>query len=170
MDAAPLIDRLEANVRVLRLMLESVTVAQATWHPAPGRWSMLEVAAHLLDEERDDFGARLRLLVESPGSTWPPIDPQGWVESRGYANRELSSTVTEWAAARRGSVSWLRSLDGVDWSRSYEHPQLGSLRTGDLLASWAAHDALHIRQLAGLEWGWICRLAEPFATAYAGSW
>jgi len=170
MDAAALIDRLEANARVLRSMLESVTVEQAAWHPAPGRWSMLEVAAHLLDEERDDFRARLRLLVESPGSTWRPIDPQGWVDSRGYATRELGTTVGEFAAERRQSVSWLRGLEGVDWERSYAHPQLGSLAAGDLLASWVAHDALHVRQLAGLEWAWVGRLAEPFATAYAGSW
>lgn len=170
MELAPLIDRLEANAATLRSMLGAVSQEQAAWRPAPGKWSMLEVAAHLLDEEREDFPARLRLVLEAPGSPWPPIDPQGWVESRGYAERDFESTVADFGAERAKSLVWLRSLEDADWDRAYEHPQLGTLRAGDLLASWAAHDALHIRQLAGLEWAWCGRLTEDFSPAYAGDW
>lgn len=131
---------------------------------------MLEVAAHLLDEESEDFPARLKLLIESPGSPWPSIDPQGWVEDRSYATRDLEETVRDFVTQRARSVAWLRSLEEVDWERTYEHPQLGVLRAGDLLAAWSAHDALHIRQLAGLEWAWCSRLAGHYSPAYAGDW
>ena len=170
MEPASLIDRLEANAATLCRILESVSLQQATWRPQAGKWSMLDVAAHLLDEEREDFPARLKLLIESPGSPWPAIDPQGWVESRSYAGRDLGETLADFAVERARSVAWLRSLADVDWQRSYEHPQLGALRAGDLLAAWAAHDALHVRQLAGLEWAWCNRLAGLYSPAYAGDW
>ncbi len=170
MEFAALIDRLETNAATLRRTLESVSHEQAAWQPAPGRWSMLEVAAHLLDEEREDFPARLKLLLESPESAWPPIDPEGWVKSRSYAERDLEETVQEFVSERARSVSWLRSLINVDWGQTCEHPQQGTLRAGDLLASWVAHDALHLRQLAGLEWAWCKRLADPYSPAYAGDW
>jgi len=78
--------------------------------------------------------------------------------------------VSEWVAERARSLAWLRSLLTADWEQAYEHPQLGRLRAGDLLASWVAHDALHLRQLAGLEWAWCRHLAEPYSPAYAGGW
>jgi len=170
MDPTPLFERLESNATVLRRMLESVGPERAAWRPDPDKWSVLEVAAHLLDEESEDFPARLRLLIESPGTTWPPIDPVGWVESREYASRDLATTVGELVEERGRSIAWLRSRRGVDWRRAYRHPQLGDLEAGDLLAAWAAHDALHIRQLAGLEFAWIERLAAPHTPAYAGEW
>ena len=170
MQSSSLIDRLEANAATLRHILGSVSHEQAVWRPAVRTWSMLEVAAHLLDEEREDFPARLRLMLEAPGTAWPEIDPEGWVESRAYAGRDLEETVVEFGSERARSVTWLRSLSEVDWTRAYEHPQLGALRAGDLLAAWAAHDALHIRQLAGLEWAWCNRLAGIYSPAYAGDW
>ncbi len=170
MEFVSLIDRLEANAATLRRLLESVSHEQATWRPQKGKWSILEVAAHLLDEEREDFPARLKLLLESPETAWPPIDPAGWVESRSYASRDLEETLRDFVAERARSLAWLRSLISVDWERAYEHPQLGVLRAGDLLAAWVAHDMLHLRQLAGLEWAWCRNLAEPFSPAYAGEW
>lgn len=170
MEFAALIDRLETHAAALRRILESISDEQAAWRPEVGKWSMLEVAVHLLDEEREDFPARLKLLLESPEADWPSIDPAGWVESRSYADRDLEVTMQDFVRERARSVAWLRSLTTVDWELVYQHPQLGALRAGDLLASWVAHDALHLRQLAGLEWAWCRRLAKPFSPAYAGDW
>ena len=41
---------------------------------------------------------------------------------------------------------------------------------GDLLASWLAHDLLHVRQLARLHWQYLTAAAKPFQTDYAGPW
>jgi hypothetical protein len=39
-----------------------------------------------------------------------------------------------------------------------------------LLASWAAHDALHLRQIARRLHGLAARDAGPYGVAYAGEW
>jgi hypothetical protein len=39
-----------------------------------------------------------------------------------------------------------------------------------LLASWLAHDFLHIRQMARLHWEYLNSICPPFKTAYAGEW
>jgi DinB superfamily len=166
----PLIDRLERNAEVLGALFGGVGPEQAQWRPEPARWSMLEVAAHLLDEEREDFRARLRQVLEMPRETWPPIDPQGWVTARRYAERNLGETVAELLAERGRSVEWLRSLAEPDWGAAHEHPKLGTIHAGDLLVSWAAHDALHVRQLARLHYGWVRRLGKPWTPGYAGDW
>jgi hypothetical protein len=44
------------------------------------------------------------------------------------------------------------------------------MSAGDLLASWVAHDVLHMRQLVELQRAYVVHLAEPYNTEYAGPW
>jgi hypothetical protein len=61
-------------------------------------------------------------------------------------------------------------MGSIDGEHAHEHPKLGRLRAGDLLASWIAHDLLHLRQLAGLHFAWNARCLAPYSMAYAGNW
>ena len=144
-----------------------ITDEQAKWQPAPGKWSMLEVLAHLLDEEREDFRQRIQYLLEKPGEAWPPIDPEGWVVSRGYNDLDVYDTLGAFEAERDASLVWLRGLEDPDWDRSYEHPQVGTIKAGDLLAAWAAHDYMHIRQLSNLCVAYTSEHSTPYSTKYA---
>ncbi|MDH3524764.1 MAG: DinB family protein [Acidobacteriota bacterium] len=170
MDAGRLIDRLAAGGPLFAALFAGVDPQQAAWRPAPGKWSLLEVAAHLLDEEREDFRRRLELVLDDPRREWPPIDPPGWVTSRAYAERDLAATAGAFVAERAASVAWLRGLARPDWDAAHAHPTLGEITAGDLLASWVAHDALHLRQAAGLAYGYVRRLAGSHSPAYAGEW
>ena len=167
MDSAFLIDRLAAGIPVLRHLIESVSPEQARWKPTPETWSILEIAAHLVDEEIDDFRTRVGLTLAKPAADWPPIDPQGWVADRRYAERDLQETLNTLVFERAVSVSWLRSLTEPSWSNVHAHP-LGPLSAGDLLASWVAHDLLHVRQLARRHWEYAAMKSEPYTGGYAG--
>lgn len=170
MDGRALIDRLRYQASVLRPLLEGVSEAQAVWRPAPESWSVLEVAAHLLDEEREDFRVRLEHTLNRPDAEWPPIDPQGWVSSRGYAEWDLRDTIGSFFSERVRSVEWLSSLDEPDWTRAHRHPQFGGMTAGDLLGSWVAHDLLHARQLVKLHYAYTQHLTLPHSLRYAGDW
>lgn len=76
---------------------------------SPDKWSILEVINHLHDEEREDFRQRLDLVLANPEQTWPRIDPQTWVTSRGYNERDLSSSLNNFFTERENSLSWLNS-------------------------------------------------------------
>ena len=52
MRAAGLVDRLAAGAGVFEALFQGVDPEQAAWKPALEKWSLVEVAAHLLDEER----------------------------------------------------------------------------------------------------------------------
>ncbi len=164
------IRRLSASAATLERLMTALPADQVRWKPAPDRWSVLEVACHLLDEEREDFRQRLGLLLEERTQPWPTIDPQGWPQSRGYLERELEPVVADFLAERRRSLAWLGTLGEVDWQVAYPHPQAGPLRAGDLLAAWQAHDLLHVRQLTRLHYRFLEQQAEPFTLRYAGDW
>lgn len=170
MNPQQLFASLVAGRETIRALTADLTSEQVLWRPAPGKWSILEVVCHLADEEREDFRARLDLTLHDPGAAWPSIDPQGWVESRGYQQREFAAVLKGFMQERGKSLAWLDSLESPQWDNSYEHPHLGTLKAGDILTSWAAHDLLHIRQITGLQFGYVAAQAAPYTPDYAGPW
>ncbi len=163
------IDRLAKNRGVFEALVRGVSVEQGKWRPAPDKWSILEVVNHLLDEEIEDFRQRLTLTLADPKQAWPPIDPRGWVMSRGYYERDLEPSLNNFFAERQKSLDWLGQLTNPNWQNSNEGPN-GTLTAGDLLASWLAHDFLHIRQLSRLHWQYAGAISHPYQTTYAGPW
>jgi len=169
--ADDLIGHLERSADVIRAIVRMTSPEQQTWKPDSNSdpWSVLEVIGHLLDEEREDFRVRLGLVLENPEIGWPAIDPQGWVNERSYATRDLDESLALFLTERRESVQWLRGLRNPEWASAKNHP-LGALSAGDLLASWTAHDLLHIRQLVRLHLQYVQQRARPYSTDYAGEW
>ncbi|MFW6200095.1 MAG: DinB family protein [Gemmatimonadota bacterium] len=179
---AGIVARLKANADVFRALLVDVTDEQARWKPEPGKWSLLEVASHLADEERDDFRRRLDLTLHHPGTPWPPIDPEGWSVERRYNERELGRVLEDLLSERRESIRGLQELVGSegpgksgapvepDWDAAYDHPKLGPVTAGDLLTSWLAHDFIHIRQMTRLHREYLVAVLSAHSPDYAGKW
>jgi hypothetical protein len=154
----------------LRAIAAELADADARWRPPDGSWSILEIVRHLGDEEVDDFRTRVRSTLEDPAATWPPIDPEGWARERRYNEDDLAAALDRFETERRRSLEWLRDLSDPDWSRAHEHPKLGSMRAGDVLVAWVAHDALHLRQIAKRLYQLSARDGEAYSPDYAGSW
>ncbi len=68
--------QLSQNADTISSLVQNVSTTQSRWKPKPGDWSILEVINHLYDEEREDFPARLNLLLHHPGQPWPKFDPE----------------------------------------------------------------------------------------------
>ena len=151
----------------LPALVGALADADVRWKPAPEHWSILEIVCHMADEETEDFRARVESTLRDPAAAWPPLDLKDVAARRGYNARDPRAEVARFAAARRESVAWLRSLRTPDWSRTHIHPSAGALSAGDLLASWAAHDALHLRQIARRLPGLAGREGK---IQYAGEW
>lgn len=170
MDAGVLIGSLGRFSASLSAATAGMRDDEARQRGPEGQWSVVEIVAHLADEEAEDFRHRLELTLADPTRPWPAIDPQGAASSRRYRERSLAGELLRFGVERERSLAWLGSLGAVDWSRSHAHPSLGPISAGDLLASWAAHDLLHLRQIVKRRFESVVAGAEPFGTGYAGAW
>ena len=170
MDVNFFVTRLTHGARVIEALVQNVPREQSRWRPAPGKWSILEVVNHLYDEERLDFRARLEMTLKDPKEPWPPIDPPGWVIQHKYNDGELKDALSLFLHEREMSIEWLSGLSDPDWHASHKHPQLGEITAGSLLASWAAHDLLHVRQIARVQWEYTAVRGQPHDVDYAGNW
>ena len=169
MDHHVIAEQLGRNAKTIRQIVNGVSEEQARWRPRAQDWSILEVINHFYDEEREDFRTRIDYVLHRPGEAAPNIDPAGWVTARAYNQRELAESLANFLREREQSIGWLTGLETPDWRKTLKHPRF-TISAGSLLASWLAHDFLHLRQLVELQYSWVKQQVAPFSVDYAGDW
>ena len=169
-DIDTVVRSLAATGTAIRSLVEDVSPADARWKPAVDRWSIIEVVNHLVDEEVEDFRARLDVILHEPQRDFTPIDPPGAVVARRYAQRDLRESVDRFRVEREKSLAWLRGLEAPDLERTKRHRAMGELSGSQMLVSWVAHDLHHIRQLTNLRYDRLADRVAPISLAYAGDW
>ncbi len=169
MKSEEIIRKLAETAQTIYSLANRLSPEDARWKPNPDSWSILEVINHLYDEEREDFRAHVDHLLYHAGEPWPEIHPREWVTERSYNQRELQSSLENFMEERANSLAWLRILIAPQW-QTFQEFEWGRLTAGDVFASWAAHDLLHVRQLVELRWGLTVQTAQPFDVRYAGEW
>jgi hypothetical protein len=126
-------------------------------------WSPYDVIGHLIHGERTDWIPRVEhLLTHGERVPFPPFDRFGHFDaSRGKGLTELLDT---FAALRADSLRRLADLNltDADLERPGHHPEFGTVRLREHLATWVAHDLDHVAQIARV-------MARQYAEA-VGPW
>ena len=138
---------LAENLGFYKDLLSNLDTDTVSWKPSETSWSLLEVVCHLLDEEREDFKARILHLFKHPNNHPPAIDPQGWVTERNYAKQDYNTVLQEFFKERTKSIEWLNGLENAPWENSFEHQHFGTMSASLFLTNWLAHDYFHFRQI-----------------------
>jgi len=153
--------------RVLDAVLEDLDVAAWRARPAAAEWAPIEIVCHLRDEEVEDFGARLRVVLEG-GQRFTPIDPERWATERRYLDDDGPRALMAFRERRAASLDALAAIAPSRLTTVIAHARTGGLSGLDILAAWVEHDRLHLAQLgATLARDWATRWA-PLHTEYAG--
>jgi hypothetical protein len=169
MNYSSVISELQRNRQVFFDLLSGQTKEEYLWKPQPEKWCTLEIVCHLYDEEREDFRARLKQVLETPELPFPSIDPQGWVQSRKYLEQDFETMLKKFCEERNESVAWLKSLASPAWKNAYHHPKFGPLSGNLFLSNWLEHDYLHLRQILTVKHLYLQNHSGETLT-YAGNW
>ena len=141
---------------IVRALIANLPEEALHVRPAADQWSVHDVLCHLAD-------ATLR------GDPWPKNHPSREAALEDYAGADPTAALADWEAERARSLDWLRGLGDSDWDTASSVPW-GTMRAGDLLVSWAAHDIHHQRQIIRLRYRRLETLAAPYGLEYAGDW
>jgi DinB family protein len=98
-------------------VLQGLTDEQECFRYAEGKWSLREVAAHLIDTERV-FAYRGLSIARSDGVDLPGMDQDEWVATSGADARPLDDLGAEWAALRRANIHMFATMDADTGVRS----------------------------------------------------
>jgi hypothetical protein len=160
---------LQNSTEMIRSLLAGVCAEESRVKPDAESWSVLEVTCHLYDEEVEDFREHLDFILHRQDETWHVIDTEGWVTERNYNGQDFSEMCEKFFLEREKSLVWLKSLENPDWGISFTTPYR-TISAGEMLACWAAHDNLHIRQLVELRRMRLENITNPYPLDYAGDW
>ena len=164
-----LIRELKKNKEVFGKLLYGLPSELYYWKQKPEKWCLLEITCHLYDEEREDFKARVKHILESPELTLNPIDPVGWVSEREYSKQDYNLKLNNFLNEREKSIEWLSKLESPNWDNVHRHPKIGNMTAKMVLANWVAHDYLHLRQIIKLNYDYLKSLTGG-DLSYAGEW
>lgn len=163
------IHSLSANRAVFADLFRGLTEAEYIWHEREGKWNLLQVVCHLYDEEREDFRARIKSVLEDHTKPFASIDPAGWVVARNYSNNNFKEKVENFLEERNNSLEWLNALVNPNWESAFIHAVRGPISGKFLLANWVAHDYLHLRQIIRIKYNYLHFITNQ-SLDYAGDW
>ena len=169
MEQSHQIAELSRNQDVFKELLGGVPREQHQWRWQEEKWNLLEIVCHLYDEEREDFRARTKSVLENPAIALTKFNPVLWVTERDYASQDYNQMLSHFLNERQASVTWLKSLSNPKWDNTSDHPKMGPLSAAFFLSNWVAHDYLHIRQILNLKYQYILQTTGN-TLDYAGNW
>lgn len=114
--AGDLLTILEEQHGETQHLLAGIPEAQALKRYAPGKWSIKEVVAHLMDSERV-FGYRALRFARGDETPLPGFDEKTYAAAGNFDRRSLQDLAAEFAAVRRASLALLRSFDTAALAR-----------------------------------------------------
>lgn len=164
-----IIVQLQRNKLVFQNLLESTSQKLRLFKPYADTWCLLEVVCHLLDEEREDFKARVQSILTDPNEPLKPISPEKWPTERRYLDQDFETVLEEFLSERERSIEWLQSLQNPEWEQTVDHPEVGPRSAKKFLVNWLAHDYHHIRQINRIHHAYLKACSADDLT-YAGKW
>lgn len=170
-DPAVVLESVRRDLARLPALLDALLedLDEALWRarPLPNEWAPVEIVCHLRDEEAEDFGARVRVVVDG-GTAFVPIDPEKWAVDRRYRADDPPAALALLKRRRAENLAFLAAVDAKRLTHDVELSRAGRLSGLDLLAAWVTHDRLHVTQLVAS----LARLGAdrwaPLRTEYAG--
>lgn len=139
-----------ATPGALERRIRELPRAVATRRPAPGKWSIAEIVAHLADAELA-MGWRLRSMLATPGVALAWWDQDQWASRLGYAARPVGESAAFFRALRMANLHLLVGVPRRWWDAcTGVHEVRGRQTVAEFVALEAAHDLNHLRQIDGI--------------------
>jgi hypothetical protein len=144
----PCLDILESTPQILRGLMCELSGEDARWKPAPERFSVAEVLAHLSHSEWHCYRLRLDRFLSEDRPELEPDDAAMHYDR--YHDADPEDEFDHFEEQRETNIEFLRTLDASQGQRVAVHPAAGEITLDNMLHEWAMHDLGHVRQVAEL--------------------
>lgn len=134
---------------ILRQLIAGASTDQVMKRPAPGKWSVGEILAHLAEDEIATAW-RYRQMIEHNGIELPGFDQDLWSRVGDYASRSPQESLELFRLLRQANLQFLGQLSPEQWECYGIHAERGRITVRDLAAHMAGHDANHVEQIRNI--------------------
>jgi len=133
-------------------LARGLTRAQLLKRPAPGKWSIQEIACHLADAEIANAWRYRKVFAEDEFRI-TTYDQDRWAAAHQYRRQDLRLVLEQFRTLRARNVALMKLVGRKAWSRTAMHPTLGTLSAGQIIVHQVHHSANHLAQIERIRQG-----------------
>lgn len=141
--SSKLIDQYAAGPAQLRQAVAGLTREQLLARPIPGKWSTLELIAHLADFE-PVYVDRMKRIIAQHEPTLFGGDPDLFASKLAYHERDIEEELAVIEACRAHMTRILRTLPADAFERRGIHSDNGPMTLEKILSNIANHIPHHL--------------------------
>jgi hypothetical protein len=108
---------LEQQIESFPALLRNVPGEKASFAYAEGKWTIKELAGHVIDTERIMAYRALR-IGRNDATPLPGFEENDYVANAHFEDRSLENLADEFAALRKANMYLIRSLNDIEIDRS----------------------------------------------------
>src|SRR5437870_2240019 len=143
------LERFRRGAEVLATVLTGAAGEEVDFTPAPGKWTIRQIMAHLADSEL--VGAhRLRIVIAEDNPVLTAFDQNAWTRNLDYARRKPAQSLETFRRLRGENYELLKDLPESAFDRVGSHTENGPMSLRRLLQGYADHAESHARQLPAI--------------------
>jgi len=130
----------------LAQLIAGIPAEKLHQRPAPNRWSIAEILAHLSEAEIGSSW-RYRQMIEHDGALLPSFDQDLWGALGDYSSCDAEKSLQLFRLLREANLRMFDRLSPEQWERHGMHAERGRMSVADLARQIAGHDLNHIEQI-----------------------
>ena len=136
----------QAAPKKLASLLKGKNAKQLMRRPAPDKWSVAEIAAHLADAELA-ISWRLRQILANNAISIQAYDQDAWATTFNYAKRDPRESLANYRTLREANLALLKSVPRKLWDNYGIHQERGNESVSHVVRMVAGHDLNHLQQI-----------------------
>jgi hypothetical protein len=134
------------TAKKLERLIRGVPGSRLRKRPAPEKWSVGEILAHLAETEIVT-GWRMRQILGAPGTPIQAFDQDSWAAAGHYEKRDPRKSAEQFRMLREGNLALLKLLAPQQWKHHGMHSERGVETIEHIVRMMAGHDLNHTKQV-----------------------
>lgn len=136
----------QTTAKKLSILIQKLNKKHLTRRPAPGKWSIAEILAHLADTELAG-GWRMRMILSQNGTPVQAFNQDAWANTFNYAQRDSKTSLETFRMLRENNLALLKSVPKNLWDNYGIHEERGKESITHIVRMFAGHDLNHLQQI-----------------------
>src|SRR5882757_9466711 len=126
-------------LHTLAQLIDGVAETKLQLRPAPGKWSVTEILAHLAEDELTSTW-RYRQMLEYDSPELAGFDQDLWARLADYESWKSREALEMFRLLREANLRMFGRLTPAQWQRGGVHAEQGKITVQGLCRHMAAHD------------------------------
>lgn len=147
------LDLFRRGPEILDRAIAGVSDEESKFVPAPGKWTIRQIARHLTDTEIVT-GMRLRQMIAEERPLMASFDQDLWADRLHYNNCDVFDSARKFRILRDDMSDALTPLPDWAFEKVGLHPERGAGTLGEWVSRFGMHAEKHAGQIQRIREAW----------------